>query len=194
MKRLFDIAASAAGILMFSPLFLLVALLVKTGSPGPVFFSQERVGKDFRPFRIHKFRTMREDAEKSGPPITVAGDDRITGIGRILRRYKLDELPQLLNVLKGDMSFVGPRPEVREYIQIFRDEYERLLTVRPGITDPASIRFSNEERILAGNLNWEENYRTRILPEKIRMSLEYIEHNSVMTDLSLIVRTILRIR
>jgi lipopolysaccharide/colanic/teichoic acid biosynthesis glycosyltransferase len=194
MKRLFDIVVSAAGIVLLSPVFLLVGMLVRMDSPGPVFFTQERIGKGFKPFRIYKFRTMRENAEESGPRITVDGDDRITETGRVLRRYKLDELPQLLNVLKGDMSFVGPRPEVKEYIQSFRAEYEKLLSVRPGITDPASIRYSNEERVLAGSRNWEERYKTHVLPEKIRMSMEYLENNSIATDLSLIFRTLFRIR
>jgi lipopolysaccharide/colanic/teichoic acid biosynthesis glycosyltransferase len=143
MKRLFDIVASAAGLILLSPVMLLTALLIKLDSRGPVFFKQQRVGKGFRPFLIYKFRTMVEDAPQRGSSITVGADPRITRIGRFLRKTKFDELPQLINVLKGDMSLVGPRPEVPRYVEMFRDDYEEILRVRPGITDTASLKYED---------------------------------------------------
>ena len=163
MKRFFDFVFSLFGIIVCLPLFAIIAVLKKLDSAGPVFFKQERIGKDFKSFKIYKFRTMEDNAEKNGPKITSAKDNRITRIGNYLRKYKLDELPQLFNVLRGEMSFVGPRPEVKEYVNIFKSDYKRLLRIRPGITDPASIRYSNEEKILAVADNWEEEYRKNIL-------------------------------
>jgi lipopolysaccharide/colanic/teichoic acid biosynthesis glycosyltransferase len=192
MKRLFDICFSAAGLVCLSPLFAGIALLVKIGSEGPVFFRQERIGKDFRPFRIYKFRTMRNGAT-GGPSITVAGDGRVTGIGRILRKLKADELPQLINVLRGDMSFVGPRPEMGKYVDLFRSDYEKLLTVRPGITDPASIHFADEEEVLARAADWELEYVEKVLPEKIRLASAYVDHHNVLVDLGLILKTLARL-
>lgn len=191
MKRLFDIFFSLIGLLILSPLFVVVALLIKLDSKGPVFFRQERIGKYFKPFRIYKFRTMTVDTVEKGPLITVRGDNRVTKIGKFLRKYKIDELPQLLNVLKGEMSFVGPRPEIKEYVQLFKSDYKKLLKIRPGITDPASIKYSNEEGILSLSKNWEEDYIKRILPEKIKLSLHYIETHNVITDLKLILKTII---
>lgn len=193
MKRFFDFVFSLFGIIVCLPLFAIIAVLIKLDSAGPVFFKQERIGKDFKSFKIYKFRTMEDNAEKNGPKITSAKDNRITRIGNYLRKYKLDELPQLFNVLRGEMSFVGPRPEVKEYVNIFKSDYKRLLRIRPGITDPASIRYSNEEKILAVADNWEEEYRKNILPEKIKLSLHYVDNHNVITDLRLIVKTILKI-
>lgn len=193
MKRFFDIFFSLVGLIVLSPLFLLVAVVIKGEGKGPVFFRQERVGKDFRPFRILKFRTMREDADGKGPQITVGGDDRVTGIGRILRKTKIDEFPQLFNVLKGEMSFVGPRPEVSRYVELFRSDYEKLLKVRPGITDPASIAFSDEENVLASSPDWEKEYTGKILPEKIRLALTYVDNHDMALDVKLILRTVFRI-
>ena len=170
MKRLFDIFFSALGIIICIPFFIIAAILVKLDSSGPILFTQERIGKDFKPFKIYKFRTMKKAGEQDGPKITIKGDNRITGIGRLLRKYKIDELPQLFNVLKGDMSFVGPRPEISEYVNLFKTAYGKLLSIRPGITDPASICYSNEEILLSGSDNWEENYRKIVLPEKIKLS------------------------
>jgi lipopolysaccharide/colanic/teichoic acid biosynthesis glycosyltransferase len=153
---------------------------------------QERMGRNFRPFRIIKFRTMAAGSEREGPFITVCGDNRITRLGRFLRKYKIDELPQLINVLKGDMSLVGPRPEVKKYVGLFRSDYEKLLTVRPGITDPASLQYSDEEGLLSLAGNWEEDYLRRILPAKIRLSSEYVDNHGVVTDIKLILKTILR--
>jgi lipopolysaccharide/colanic/teichoic acid biosynthesis glycosyltransferase len=192
VKRLFDIICSSLGLLVLSPVFMVVAVLVKIDSKGPVFFRHARIGKDFRPFRVYKFRTMKEGAEQCGAPVTVDRDERITRLGRLLRRTKLDELPQLLNVLKGDMSLVGPRPEVKEYVDLYAAEYRQLLTVRPGITDPASLQYSEEEKVLAESPNWEEDYRKRVLPDKIRLSLQYVEDHSLVTDLRLILKTIMK--
>lgn len=192
VKRLFDVVCSLLGLVLLAPVFLVVAILVKFDSKGPVFFKHERIGKDFRPFRVYKFRTMHEGAEQHGSSVTVGSDERITKLGRLLRRTKIDELPQLLNVLKGDMSLVGPRPEVKKYVDLYEQEYRRLLAVRPGITDPASLRYSEEEKVLALSPDWEEDYRTRVLPDKIRLSLQYVENHSLGTDLSLILRTIMK--
>lgn len=193
MKRLFDIFFSALGIIICIPFFIIAAILIKLDSSGPVLFTQERIGKDFKPFKIYKFRTMKKFGEQDGPKITIKGDNRITRIGRLLRKYKIDELPQLFNVLKGDMSIVGPRPEISEYVNLFKTAYGKLLSIRPGITDPASICYSNEEILLSGSDNWEENYRKIVLPEKIKLSLQYVDNHNIITDLRLIVKTILKI-
>jgi len=188
-----DIVCSFAGLVILSPVFAATALLIKRDSEGPVFFRQERMGKNFRPFMIYKFRTMMSGAETRGARITVGGDTRITRIGHLLRRYKIDELPQLLNVLKGDMSLVGPRPEVREYVELFSREYGKLLSIRPGITDPASLRYSEEEAVLSSAGNWQTDYAKRVLPEKIRLALGYVEKHDIFTDVGLIFRTIFKI-
>jgi lipopolysaccharide/colanic/teichoic acid biosynthesis glycosyltransferase len=192
MKRLFDVVIAFAGLLLLSPLFAVVSLFIKLDSRGPVFFHQERIGRNFKPFRIYKFRTMTADTQRRGSLITVEGDTRVTRVGRFLRTSKIDELPQLLNVLKGEMSLVGPRPEVGAYVQLFEADYRRLLTIRPGITDPASIRYSSEETLLSTSQNWEEEYIGKVLPEKIKLSLEYVDNHTVATDLSLIVKTVLK--
>jgi lipopolysaccharide/colanic/teichoic acid biosynthesis glycosyltransferase len=193
MKRLFDVIFSLFALIVLSPVFAAAAVLIKLDSKGPVFFLQERVGRNFRPFTIYKFRSMKADGGIKSALITVGGDERITKVGHLLRKYKIDELPQLLNVLKGDMSLVGPRPEVRQYVRLFKGEYKELLRMRPGITDPASIRFSEEERVLATAADWEKDYTKRILPEKIRLSLRYVEEHSLLMDLKLIIRTFFRI-
>jgi lipopolysaccharide/colanic/teichoic acid biosynthesis glycosyltransferase len=173
-------------------MFIIAAILIKLDSKGPVFFRQERVGKNFKSFKMYKFRTMKNDAGGNGPMITVGGDSRITRIGRFLRKHKIDELPQLFNVLKGEMSFVGPRPEVKEYVHLYKSDYKKLLSIRPGITDQASIQYSDEESHLSLSENWEEEYTKKILPEKINLSLRYIENHTIITDLKLIVKTIFR--
>ncbi len=193
MKRLTDIILSSIGLLILLPVFAVAAVLIKNDSKGPAFFRQERIGRNFKPFMIYKFRSMTAGAEKEGASITVRDDARITRIGQTLRRYKIDELPQLLNVLKGEMSLVGPRPEVREYVELFRPEYEKLLRIRPGITDPASLRYSEEERLLASDGAWREDYAGRILPQKIALSLRYVEHHNALTDFRLMWQTIFRI-
>lgn len=192
MKRIFDLTFSFLGLIISFPIFIIVPILIKLDSKGPVFFRQARVGKNFMQFKICKFRTMRHDPEEKGPVITVGGDHRVTRIGRFLRQYKVDELPQLFNVLKGEMSFVGPRPEVKEYVQLFEKDYKKLLRIRPGITDPASIKYSDEESILSLSENWEEEYKKKILPEKINLSLGYVENHNLATDVKLILKTFLK--
>ncbi|MEW6571215.1 MAG: sugar transferase [Nitrospirota bacterium] len=192
MKRLFDIFFSAIGLVILSPLLVTATFLIKLDSTGPVFYRHERIGRNFKPFKVYKFRTMIVGAEKQGPAITVGEDGRITKVGKFLRRYKIDEIPQLINVLKGEMSFVGPRPEVRDYVQLFKEDYKKLLTVRPGITDPASLKYAEEGKVLSLTANWEEEYRKKILPEKIRLSLHYVENRNMTTDLKLIFQSILR--
>ena len=192
MKRIFDLTFSFLGLIISFPIFIIVPILIKLDSKGPVFFRQARVGKNFIQFKIYKFRTMRHDSEEKGPVITVSGDHRVTKVGKFLRQYKIDELPQLLNVLKGEMSFVGPRPEVKEYVQLFEKDYKKLLRIRPGITDPASMKYSDEESILSLSENWEEEYKKRILPEKIQLSVGYVENHNLVTDVKLILKTFLK--
>jgi lipopolysaccharide/colanic/teichoic acid biosynthesis glycosyltransferase len=191
IKRLFDILASSVALVALSPLFLVVAVLIRIGSPGPAFFRQKRVGLGFEPFWILKFRTMVPDAAAQGS-ITWGGarDPRITRIGRVLRSSKLDELPQLVNVLKGEMSLVGPRPEVPEYVEMFREDYREILTARPGITDFASLEFCDEAAVLARAAVPEEAYVKEILPEKIRLSRRYVQSASFRVDLEVIGRTL----
>ena len=187
-----DIFFSAAGLLLLLPLVPIIALMIKIDSRGPVFFLQERIGRDFRQFTIYKFRTMKVDASEKGALITKGGDSRITKVGAVLRNYKIDELPQLLNVLKGDMSLVGPRPEVAEYVRMYKSEYSKLLSVRPGITDPASLKYSNEEAVLGKSASSEDAYVNRILPEKIRLSAKYVDERTIWTDIKLILMTLAR--
>lgn len=189
-KRTFDVAVAAAGLVVLSPVLATVALLVGTDSPGPVLFRQTRMGRDFRRFRIIKFRTMVLDAERLGGPLSVGEDPRMTRVGRVLRRYKLDELPQLLNVIAGDMSLVGPRPEVPEYVERFREDYAEILSLRPGLTDLASLKYRDESVLLAAAANPAAEYVRVILPDKIRLGREYVRRASVAFDLSIIVRTI----
>jgi lipopolysaccharide/colanic/teichoic acid biosynthesis glycosyltransferase len=189
-KRVCDFGAGLTGVLCLSPLFLVVAILIKRDSEGPVLFKQERMGKDRRSFVIYKFRTMVRDAPRKGGTLTCGDDPRITRIGRFLRRTKIDELPQLINVLKGEMSIVGPRPEVREYVECFRKDYDEILKVRPGITDLASLKFRDEAAILARCLNPEETYVKCILPEKIELGKQYVRRSSLVFDLGLIFKTL----
>jgi lipopolysaccharide/colanic/teichoic acid biosynthesis glycosyltransferase len=193
LKRIFDIAAAGFGLVLLSPLFAVAAVLVKCGSPGPVFFRHERIGMSFRPFQVLKFRTMVRDATSQGGPITFGDDPRVTRIGRLLRKTKLDELPQLFNVLRGDMSLVGPRPEVLKYVEMFSDDYAEILRVRPGITDLASIRYSDEAAVLGRADDPEKEYVGRILPEKIRLAKEYVRRSSLCFDAVLITLTLLKI-
>ena len=192
-KRAFDILVSVAGLIVLLPLLLLVATAIKLDSSGPVFFRQWRVGRRFRRFGIYKFRTMIDDAFERGLPITVGRDSRITRVGKILRKTKIDELPQLLNVLKGDMSLVGPRPEVPRYVELFRPDYEHILKVRPGLTDLASLKYSDEASILGQSANPERDYVARLLPDKIRLAKEYIQRSSLLFDVKLIVETIIKL-
>ena len=191
MKRAFDISFAFTGLVLLFPLLTLVALLIKWDSRGFVFFKQERMGRGFRPFRIYKFRSMRQASE--GPPLTVGQDPRITRLGRFLRKTKIDEVPQLINVLKGEMSLVGPRPEVRQYVELFRRDYEEILKVRPGITDIASLKYQDEAKVLDHSKNPEEEYIRRILPDKIRLAEEYVRRSSFFFDLGLILKTLPRL-
>ena len=189
MKRAFDIAASATGIVVLSPLLLVTALAVKLSDRGPVLYRARRVGRGGELFDVLKFRTMTPDADRNGPAVTVSGDARVTRIGRVLRRTKLDEFPQLINVLRGEMSLVGPRPEDPRYVQFYSDEQRRLLEVRPGITSAASLAYHNEAELLAGP-GWEEKYRDVVLPDKLRIDLEYLSQRSIWKDIALILKTV----
>lgn len=189
-KRAFDFSAALLGLLCLAPLFLVVAILIKLDSDGPVFFRQERVGRRFRPFRIYKFRTMVRDAPNHGAAITFGDDRRITRTGRVLRKTKLDELPQLINVLAGEMSVVGPRPELRQYVEAFREDYDEILKVRPGITDLASLKFRDEAAILGTSQNPDETYVKCILPEKVNLGKRYVRESSLISDLAVILKTL----
>lgn len=175
---------------MLSPLFLISALLINLNSKGPVFHRGTRIGRFEKPFKIFKFRTMIEGAEKLGPTSTAEDDPRITKIGRFIRKYKLDELPQLINVLKGEMSFVGPRPQIPWAVKLYTKEEKALLSVRPGITDYASISFPNEEEILRGSKDPDKDYMAKINPEKIKLGLQYVKDHSLWIDLKIILKTI----
>jgi lipopolysaccharide/colanic/teichoic acid biosynthesis glycosyltransferase len=192
-KRLFDLVFSIAGLVVLSPVLVVAAALVRCSSPGPILFCQERIGRGFRPFTIYKFRTMVAEAPKLGAAITCGDDPRITRIGRLLRATKIDELPQLFNVLRGDMSFVGPRPEVRRYVDMFPEDYKEILAVRPGITDLASIVYRNEAAILGRAVDPHEEYVRHILPHKIRLAKEYRCRSSVFFDIGLIVQTLVAV-
>jgi lipopolysaccharide/colanic/teichoic acid biosynthesis glycosyltransferase len=191
-KRIFDLLFSLSGLILLAPLFFIVAVLIKLDSPGGVFFRQERVGKAFVPFTLYKFRTMTV-APRAAPMITSARDSRVTRVGRVLRALKIDELPQLFNVVKGDMSLVGPRPELEEFVGIFEHEYRRILQVRPGITDFAAIQFKDEEVLLAGYDDVEDGYAREILPRKIACYMRYLEERSFFLDLKLILLTMVAI-
>jgi lipopolysaccharide/colanic/teichoic acid biosynthesis glycosyltransferase len=193
LKRLFDIVFSILGLLLFGPLLIVIAVWVKLDSPGPVLFLQKRVGKDETPFLIRKFRTMVVNADKMGKQITVGRDPRITRSGAFLRKYKLDELPQLFNVLVGEMSFVGPRPEVPYYVQFYTLEQKMVLTVRPGITDYASIKYRDENHLLAEATDPEKVYIEQIMQDKLRLNMEYIERASIVEDLRIILLTIWKV-
>lgn len=188
--RLLDLLSSTLGLILLFPFFLLIALLIKFTSSGPVFYRGLRVGKDGKLFHLFKFRTMVTDADRHGPGITTVGDPRITPIGAWLRRYKLDELPQLINVLNGDMSLVGPRPEDPRYVTQYTAEQKEVLKFRPGITSAASLTYRHEEEILSG-ADLETVYRIKILPSKISIDLAYLSKRTLISDLFLIVRTIL---
>lgn len=192
-KRLFDVVCSLAGLVVLAPVLVAAAALVRLTSPGPALFRQERIGRGFRPFTIYKFRTMVANAPRLGGAITCGDDPRITRVGRLLRKTKVDELPQLFNVLVGDMSFVGPRPEVRRYVDMFPEEYREILAVRPGITDLASILYRDEAAILGRAADPHAEYVERILPHKIRLAKEYRHKSSVMFDIGLILQTLLAV-
>ncbi len=189
MKRLFDILASGLGLIVLSPLFLILAIWIKLDSKGPVFYRQVRVGRNNKEFRIYKFRSMRVGSDK-GSLVTIGGHDpRITSSGYFIRKYKFDELPQLINVFIGNMSLVGPRPEVRHYVDYWTSEQMHVLDVRPGITDPASIKFRNENELMEQAEDPEDYYINVIMQEKIKLYLEYVNNHSLFKDIALIFKT-----
>lgn len=189
LKRCFDITASAFGLLVLAVPFLIIAIIIKVTSKGPVFFRQVRVGKNGKEFRIFKFRTMVADAEKKGMQITVGADSRITGIGKFLRKTKVDELPQLINVFIGQMSFVGPRPEVPRYVAMYSDYQRNILRIKPGITELASIVYRDENEVLAQSEDPEKTYIEDIMPKKIGLNIEYMKKLGFWYDLKLIFMT-----
>ena len=190
IKRIFDIFFSFFGLFILLPFFILIGLIIVIDSKGGIFYQQIRVGKNNKEFGLYKFRTMKPDSDKKGL-LTVGGrDPRITSIGYYLRKYKLDELPQLINVFIGDMSLVGPRPEVRKYVDMYSKEQQRVLLVKPGITDYASIEYFNENELLGKSDNPEQTYINEVMPAKLKINLKYIEEYSVLTDFKIIFKTI----
>ena len=193
LKRIFDICFSLIGLILLLPFFLFISILIIIDSKGGVFYKQVRVGKDEIDFKLFKFRSMRTDSDKKGL-LTVGGrDSRITRMGYYIRKYKIDELPQLINVLLGDMSLVGPRPEVRRYTDLYNDEQKKVLSVKPGITDYASIEYSNENELLGKADNPERVYIDEIMPAKLKLNLRYIQEQGLLTDVKIIIKTILKI-
>jgi lipopolysaccharide/colanic/teichoic acid biosynthesis glycosyltransferase len=193
MKRIFDIIFSAIMLMMLSPLFLVIAISIMLDSRGGVFFGQIRVGKNERPFKLWKFRTMRPGSEKKGQLTVGARDNRITKSGYVLRKYKMDELPQLWNVFVGEMSMVGPRPEVPRYVDMYNNEQKRVLSIKPGITDYASLLYFSESELLAKSTDPEKTYIAEIMPAKLKLNLEYVQKHSFGGDLRIIVKTVGRI-
>lgn len=194
IKRIFDIIFSIFGIIITLPIWVLVVILIKTDSSGPIFYKARRVGKNGKVFKMYKFRTMVENADKLGGPSTAGDDIRLTKTGKFLKRFQLDELPQFINILKGEMSFVGPRPEVEFYINIMtEEERSKILSVLPGITDYASLWNFHEGDVLKGAEDPEKEYMEKIRPEKIRLQLKYIEEKSFLVDLKIIFKTIIKV-
>ena len=192
IKRIFDIICSSLGLIVLSPMLIIVTILIKKGSDGPVFFKQIRVGENEKEFLILKFRTMVVDAEKLGKQITIGNDSRITKIGALLRKYKLDELPQLINVFKGEMSLVGPRPEVPRYVKLYTEEQRKVLKIKPGITDLASLRYKDENDLLGDKQDPEAFYINTVMPDKLSLNLEYMKKNNVIFDIYIIIKTIVK--
>jgi lipopolysaccharide/colanic/teichoic acid biosynthesis glycosyltransferase len=195
MKRIIDLIISFFGLIVLSPLLLILVIAIKLESPGPVFYRGVRVGRNGKPFRIFKFRSMVENADKLGADSTSANDMRVTRVGHFIRKFKLDEFSQIINVLLGDMSLVGPRPEVQKFVDMYTEEEKQILTVRPGITDWASIKFHNEGEIIeaSGIREADEAYALLIRPEKLRLQLEYVKNNNIWIDLKIIFITLIRI-
>lgn len=193
IKRLFDILSSLVVLILGFPFFVIISILILLDSKGGVFFKQNRVGKNFKTFNLLKFRTMKINSESLGQITIGERDPRVTNIGFWLRKFKLDEFPQLINVLMGDMSIVGPRPEVPKYVKLYNDEQKEVLSVRPGLTDYASLEYINENEILAKSNNPNETYINDIMPKKLELNLKYVENNSLLIDFKLILNTIFRI-
>jgi len=193
VKRFFDIIVSFFGLIIVSPILGVIAILIKISSPGPVFYKGERVGRYGKLFKIYKFRTMISDAEKAGIWSTSVNDPRLTKIGKFLKKYQIDELPQLINVLKGEMSLVGPRPQVPWAVELYNEEEKTLLNLQPGMTDWASLWNFHEGEILKGSKDADKDYLEKIHPEKMRLALEYARHHSFWIDLKIILKTIIAI-
>jgi len=189
-KRVFDLIVALIGIIVLFPILLLISLWIKMSSKGPIFYAQKRVGKDFKEFYIYKFRSMVLNADKIGPNVTSADDSRITKVGKFIRKTKIDELPQLFNVIRGEMSLVGPRPEVIKFVEKNRDAYEKVLSVRPGITDNAAIEFRDEETLMNQYKDKEKAYLEYILPKKIKLYYNYIDNITFLNDIKLILKTL----
>jgi lipopolysaccharide/colanic/teichoic acid biosynthesis glycosyltransferase len=190
MKRAFDFIVALSALTLLAPLFIIICVIILFTVGWPIFYRQIRVGKGAVPFKIVKLRSMVRTADRKGPTLTIDGDPRITAVGRLLRRTKLDELPQLLNVLWGDMSLVGPRPEVAEYVRLYNERQLKVLSVRPGLTDPASIVYRDEEKVLAQYDDAEKIYTEKIMPAKLKLNLSYIEKATFLTDLGIIIKTL----
>jgi hypothetical protein len=188
-KRIFDCLFSCIGLIIISPIFFLLSLLIALDSQGGIFYKQVRIGKNMRPFKLFKFRTMYANSDKKGLLTVGDNDNRITRVGYYLRKYKLDELPQLINVLMGEMSFVGPRPEVEKYVKLYNNEQQKVLSVKPGITDWASIRYVNESELLARSSEPEKTYINEIMPAKLAINLEYVKQNNLLIDIKIILYT-----
>ena len=193
IKRLFDLSCSLIGIIILSPLLLIISILVKIGSRGPIFYRSTRIGKGKKPFKLYKFRTLVSNADKIGGPSTSDDDPRMTGVGKFLRKYKLDELPQFFNVIKGEMSLVGPRPEIPEYAKLYNKKEQIIFDVKPGITDLASIWNSNEGALLKGSKDPEKEYLEKIRPKKVKLQIQYIQEKSFIGDLKIILKTLRKI-
>lgn len=193
VKRIFDLTSSLIGIILLSPLFLLISILIKIDSRGPIFYLQSRVGRYNKDFKLIKFRTMKPGSDKKGLLTVGNNDQRITNVGYYLRKYKIDELPQLINVLIKDMSVVGPRPEVRKYVDLYSQEQLKVLSVKPGITDLASIHYSDENSLLDGQTNPEQFYIKTILQDKLKLNLEYVNNNNLLKDIKIILLTVRKI-
>lgn len=189
-KRVFDLIATILGGLLLLPIIILIATWIKVSSKGPLFYVQKRVGRNFEEFNLYKFRSMIVDADTKGPSVTSGDDPRITKVGKIIRKTKIDELPQLLNVLKGDMSLVGPRPEVMKFVKQKEKEYQKVLSIRPGITDNAAIKFRNEETLMEQYEDKEKAYIDIVLPQKIKLYYNYIDSISFTNDIKLILKTL----
>lgn len=190
MKRAFDLIVSFLALVILSPAFIIISLIILIDNFGSVFYLQKRVGINNNEFNLYKLRTMYSGSDKKGLLTVGVSDKRITRVGMVLRRYKLDELPQLINVFLGSMSIVGPRPEVRKYVELYNEEQKKVLTIKPGITDYASILYKNENEILAKSTQAETTYVEEIMPHKLSLNLEYIENRSFKTDLKIILKTI----
>jgi len=193
IKRIFDIVFSLLGLVLLSPFFVVLTILIKAESKGNIFYLQTRVGKNNKDFKIFKFRSMYQDADKNGLLTIGEKDSRVTRVGYYIRKYKLDEFAQLINVLKGEMSIVGPRPEVRKYVDMYNADQKRILLVKPGITDYASIEFSNENEILEQSQNPEKKYIEEIMPYKLNLGMKYINHNNTLIDFKIIFLTLKKI-